>query len=287
MSLLSHNIAAFYAVAKIGTVHGAARKLGITQTGVTQRLRALERELGVSLFLRSRSGMKTTVEGEALFRYCCQAEDLEGPVLSQIRGGGERSEVHVTVSGPTSLMTSRVVPQCVPCYAKFPSLQLHFKMTDDDDGAALLRSGLATFAIIARSDVPKDLDSKLLKPERYLLVATSGWKGRRLADILASERIVDFHEHDATTKAYLKRFELDGALSRPRLYANNNEAIIHLFKAGVGLGVLTAEIAAESIANGSLIALNGGKTLDEHSALCWYPRNEKPGYFAEIIKSIK
>jgi DNA-binding transcriptional LysR family regulator len=38
----------------------AAKKLGITQTGATQRIKALEHSLGVTLFTRSRSGMRLT-----------------------------------------------------------------------------------------------------------------------------------------------------------------------------------------------------------------------------------
>jgi LysR family transcriptional regulator (chromosome initiation inhibitor) len=86
MSLLSPNLKAFAAIVRQGTVHGAAQGLYLTQTGVTQRIRALEKELGTTLFLRSRKGMRLTQEGEALLRYCKGAEDLEGEAwFAQVR----------------------------------------------------------------------------------------------------------------------------------------------------------------------------------------------------------
>ena len=45
MSLLNHGLEAFLAIIRQGTVHGAAREIGLSQTGVTQRIRALERDL--------------------------------------------------------------------------------------------------------------------------------------------------------------------------------------------------------------------------------------------------
>ena len=78
MRLLSHNLQAFIAVVEQSTVHGAAKQVNLTQTGVTQRIRALESDLQTTLFLRSRKGMKLTREGEALLRYCRGAVDLEG-----------------------------------------------------------------------------------------------------------------------------------------------------------------------------------------------------------------
>src|SRR5688572_21301012 len=112
MSLLSANLKAFLAITRQGTVHGAAKELRLTQTGVTQRIRGLERSLGTTLFLRSRKGMKLTQEGEAVLRYCRASEDLEGEVLSRLLGAGSDRPIYLTVAGPTSVMTARIVDLC-------------------------------------------------------------------------------------------------------------------------------------------------------------------------------
>ena len=57
-------LVAFERVCELGTTHAAARDLHLTQTGVTQRIKALERDLGLTLFLRSRRGMQATGEEE-------------------------------------------------------------------------------------------------------------------------------------------------------------------------------------------------------------------------------
>jgi LysR family transcriptional regulator (chromosome initiation inhibitor) len=286
MSLLSQNLQAFVAIVKTNTVHGAAHELGLTQTAVTQRIRSLERALKTTLFLRSRKGMQLTQEGEALLRYCKATEDLEGEALSRIEGSGKDRLITVGITGPTSVMTARIVDQCAPLYADWPNLQLNFLITDTDERLQLVRSGSAALAVISPESVPNEMDSKLLKPDRYILVASRKWKGRRVHDILTNERVIDFNESDKTTLNYLTKFDLLSGLARPRLFANNNEAIIRLFRQGVGFGTLTQEIAKPHLESGELIALNAGAVMEDRLALTWYPRPEMPAYLKAIVRSI-
>ncbi len=184
MSLLSPGLKAFLAIVKNNTVHGAAAELNLTQTAVTQRIRALEKDLKTTLFLRSRKGMKLTQEGEALLRYCKGASDLEGEALSLISRSGTERSIFVGLAGPTSVMTARIVNQCLPLYSKWPELHLNFLITDMEDRLSLVRSGQAAMAIVSPNLVPNEMDSKMLKPDKIVLVASKEWKGRRMQDIL-------------------------------------------------------------------------------------------------------
>jgi DNA-binding transcriptional LysR family regulator len=287
MSLLSANLKAFIAIVRQGTVHGAAQDLHLTQTGVTQRIRAIEKELGTTLFLRSRKGMKLTQEGEALLRYCKGAEDLEGETLSQILGAATDRAIYITAVGPTSVMTARIADQCADLYSLWPHLYLNFVISDSIDRLNMIRSGQASLAIIQPEQVPNEMDSKRLKPDRYLLVGSPKWKGRRLSDLLENERVIDFDESDQTTLNYLKKFDLVSQLKKPRLFMNNNEAIIRYFSRGIGFGTLTQEIAMPHLDAGDLVVLNGGAVMEDPLALVWYPRPEMPPYFKAIISTIK
>ncbi len=286
MSLLSSNLKAFMAIVRLGTVHGAAADLNLTQTGVTQRIRALEKELGTTLFLRSRKGMQLTQEGEALERYCKGALDLEGMALSHMTKGGLNQPIFVTITGPTSVMTSRIVDQCSSLLKVYPLLNVNFLMNDSLEQLNLIRSGRADLAVVESSHIPNEMTGKKIKPDKYLLVATSEWKKRKLCDILNDERIIDFEESDQTTFNYLEKFKLKSAQRKNRLFANNNEAIIRLFTRGIGFGTLTQEIAKPYIDSGALMALNGGAAMEEALALVWYPRPHMPDYLKSLVKAI-
>src|SRR5580704_95525 len=124
MRLLDPQLEAFLAVVKHKTVHGAAAEIHLTQTGITQRIRTLEKRLSTSLFVRSRRGMMLTQEGEALLRYCQQVEQLEGVALSSITKTGIEKIVSVNLTGPTTIMHSRIIPPCILVAKKFPRLLL-------------------------------------------------------------------------------------------------------------------------------------------------------------------
>lgn len=287
MSLLDPRLQAFFEIANVGTVHGAARSLNITQTGVTQRIRALEKQLSTTLFTRSRSGMKLSHEGEALYRYCKNALDMEGMVLSEISGDQNKSTVNIILAGPTSIVSSRIIPNCLNLYKEFPNMILSYQLDDQENRAALLKKGAAQIAILSPQDVTLEMDSKMLKADKYILVASSKWKHRKTHDIICNERIIDFYESDKTTQNYLKKFNLLNEARADRIFANTNYALISLIKAGIGYGTLTQEVAAQDLARGELIPLNQKQISEDPQALAWYPRKEMPQYFSRIIESIK
>lgn len=57
----------FHMVATEGTVAAAAERLGVTQPTVSEQIRALERSLGVTLFERTKAGLRLTEVGRLAF----------------------------------------------------------------------------------------------------------------------------------------------------------------------------------------------------------------------------
>ncbi|MGZ6394572.1 MAG: LysR family transcriptional regulator [Pseudobdellovibrionaceae bacterium] len=277
---------AFQAVVKTSSIHAAAAELGLTQTAVTKRIQNLENEMSLTLFIRSRRGMRLTEDGSALLQYCRAMNELEGSFLSQVLGKNRR-ENSITIVGPTSTISTQIVESCCHLYKKFPHLRLHLKSDDNDNGIELVRRGEADFAITYNEAIPNEMSGKILKPNRFCLLACGEWKGRKLQDILENERIIDFSENDAATLNYLKKFNLLSLVKKSRLFVNENEALIHLFCNGVGFGVLTEPVARPHLESGKLTLLNKGQVMEEPIALVWYPRSQTPDYFAEIIRSIK
>lgn len=276
----------FEKVAELKTVHAAAQHLRLTQAALTKRIRLLESELGITLFLRSRKGMALTEEGKALFQFCKIIGEAEGHLLSQLKGS-QQLEINITVAGPTTAISGRLNLSCLGLYSKYPFLKLHFRSEDHLNLIDLLRLGQIDLAVVSPNLVPNEMDSKILKPDRYLLVACAAWKGRILSEILESERIVDFYESDQTTFNYLKKFELEQKKRPDRLFINENEALIRMFAAGIGFGTLNEDLANPLIDNGDLIKLNRGQVYEDPLALAWYPRHERSDYFHDLIQSIK
>lgn len=286
MSLLSPPLEAFVAVVKRGTVQQAASDLGLTQTGVTQRIRSLEGRLGVTLFTRSRRGMRLTGEGEALLRYCRAATELEGEVLARLTGHAIEAEVEMRVTGPSSIMRSRVIPACVEVGQSYPKLVFFFDLDDEDTGAHKLRAGGCDLAVVARGEVAPEMDSKMLRAERYILVGPPAWKRRPIRQIVLNERIVDFDTRDRMTLSYLRKHRLMPRALPPRHFVNNTDALAAMVAMGGGYTVLEERFAKPFLEEGELIALHPGHAFENQLALAWYPRPEMPEYFQSMIEAV-
>jgi LysR family transcriptional regulator (chromosome initiation inhibitor) len=286
MSLLSPALQAFVAIAKYKTVHSAADTLHVTQTAVTQRIHTLEARLGTTLFIRTRRGMMLTPEGEALLRYCHAASELEGEALAKIKGSATETTIQIGITGPTSIMRARIIPQCLPILKKFPYLLAHFDINDIDTRIRSLRTGESQFAIARPEDINAEMEQKLLSPERFVLVCSKHWKQRKLRDIIKTERIIDYDSTDQMTFNYLKHFNLFDLAKHERYFVNRTESLALMISTGLGYGVLSLEFSKNYIEANELIVLNAGKFYENQIALAWYARHEPPDYFAEIIKAI-
>ena len=285
--LFSPQLQAFIAITENHTVHAAARKLCITQTAVTQRLKNLESKLGVSVFVRKKSGMVLTHEGEALVRYCQITQASEKQTLAEISGSGRIAPVQLTICGPSSLMNSRIIPSTQAVIKQFPRLLLNFKVDDRENRHEQLKSGACDLAVIQSSAIQAEFNSKWLAPEEYILVATADWAERSLTDILENERIIDFDPDDQLTFNYLSDFNLMQYAQSERFFANQTQSILQLIRAGAGYGLLTVEFCQSYLHQQELVVLNAGKIYTDHYALAWYPRPETPDYLIRLIDAIQ
>lgn len=286
MSLLSPPLEAFWAVVRKGTVQDASYILGITQTGVTQRIRSLEKQLQTTLFIRSRKGMKLTNEGEALLQFVKGSLEIEGMALSKIQKAAKDSITEVYISGPPSILRSRVIPNLLPLKSRFPLLRFRFDLSDTTDNVESLKSGQCDFAVLEPHQVTREMDSKILKAERYCLYGPASWKRRLLPDILKTEPIIAHHASDLMTYNLLSKYKLKSVTQSERHYANSTDAIVLMISRGLGYAALSEDYAATFVKSGELVKLSTQHTYDLKLSLCWYPRANRPDYIQSIIKSL-
>lgn len=82
----------FLSVAKYGNFTKAGEELGYTQSGITQMMKALEREVGFPLFHKTNHGIFLTSEGESLFpfiRSLIAADDALKQEISFLSGANK------------------------------------------------------------------------------------------------------------------------------------------------------------------------------------------------------
>jgi DNA-binding transcriptional LysR family regulator len=135
------------AVAEHGSMHAAARYLGVAQPALTRSIRALERDLGVPLFERRSRGVAVTPIGEifvlrakAILADMSRARDEIVQLRGMMRG-------RVTISmGVMPHLT--LLPYALKAFRqKFPDVQLEIKEGRFPENEAALRAGLFDFFV--------------------------------------------------------------------------------------------------------------------------------------------
>ena len=286
MQLIDPQLATFMAIVEQRTVHAAAATLHLTQTAVTQRLKNLEQKLAVGLFIRSRRGMMLTTEGEALLRYCQAIQALAGETMAKITGVNQKNTVPLTITGPTSVMQARILPVVEQLIEQYSNVTLNMVYHDNDEAVQLLKTGKVQFAILPQEQIAKEMQTKILTPEEYVLVASNKWRDRKLIDIISNERIIDFNSTDKITFTYLKHFNLFDIAQHERHFANHPEAIAKLVGSGKGYSVLEHSFVEPLLVKGRLILLNQAKMYTSQISLAWYDRPQMPDYLKDLIKMI-
>lgn len=283
MSLLSPTLEAFWAVVQKGTVQEASQILGITQTGVTQRIRSLEKQLQTTVFIRSRKGMKLTTEGESLLQYVKVSLENEGMALSKIQKAAFEHNIEIGISGPSSILRSRVIPNLLALKTKLPKIRFRFDLSDNADNQEKLKNGHCDLAVLEHHQVTKEMDSRILKAERYKVYVPKAWKKRKLSDITENEAIIDFDAADRMTFQYLEKYRLKNKIQTDRHFANNTDALMSMIEQGLGYSVLSEEFAKK---NGEIYDISPDQFFDYKLALAWYYRPEMPEYFKAIVKAL-
>jgi DNA-binding transcriptional LysR family regulator len=115
----------FLAVARAGSISGAATRLGVQHSTVSRRLRALEERLGTRLTERKTSGYELTDAGEELRLSACkiEAEILEFEGARSGEDTGATGELRVTAI--SNMASSVLMPVFARFSAAYPDIELH------------------------------------------------------------------------------------------------------------------------------------------------------------------
>jgi DNA-binding transcriptional LysR family regulator len=161
-----------WAVARLGTVSGAAELLGVHHATVIRHIDALERQLGVRLFQRHARGYTPTEAGRDLFRVAQATAEQFGQLAGRIRGQGEVVAGELTVTSITGI-APLLTPVLVGFQARHPEVVVRFL---SDARVFRLEYGEAHVAIRAGA-APEEPDNVVqpFGPLRAALYASRGY----------------------------------------------------------------------------------------------------------------
>jgi DNA-binding transcriptional LysR family regulator len=147
----------------------ATEALGVCQSSVSKRVRALENLLGVDLFDRHHAGVKVTNAGRHFFEHIKMALDLDSTVTSAGKAG--RVETGSAKIGLFSSLASGFLPELLRCYsAQHPEIDVSIVEGPPSENLALLCAEQLDVVFVMGEPVARDCDVARLWNERVFVV---------------------------------------------------------------------------------------------------------------------
>jgi LysR family transcriptional regulator, chromosome initiation inhibitor len=221
-----------------GTLDAAARKLHVTPSAISQRIKALETTTGRVLLTRSKP-VRPTASGETLLRAARQLEAITADVAREL-GDEEagRPPVMALAVNADSLAT-----WFVAALADLGSgLAFDLRRADETRTAELLRQGTVMAAVTASAEPVPGCTVQPLGRMRYRPRASRAFAERWFADGVGPEQLskaplVDFDREDQLQERYLRR-RTRRPLNPPRHYVPGSGAFVQAVRLGVGWGMV-------------------------------------------------
>jgi LysR family transcriptional regulator (chromosome initiation inhibitor) len=250
---------ALAAIVDHGTFEAAAAALHITASAVSQRIKALESQLG-RIVVRRTVPCRPTGAGEVLLRAARQIQLITDDALAALEDSPTLATVPLAVNAD-SLATW--FPSVLRTVADGADTLLHLHIEDQDHSTALLRSGAVIGAITSDPVAVPGCSIERLGSMRYLPMAAPWLRERfsrgRGVD-WASMPMVRFNSKDELQHRVLTA-HATGA-TPPIHLVPSSEGFLAAVKAGLGWGAVPLLQLHDELDTGQLVRLSSRDAVD-------------------------
>ena len=240
----------FVALARTGSVRGAAAALVVTEPAVSAAVSALQRDLGVELVTRQGRGIVLTPAGETLARYAEELLGLRDQALREIREVRALRLAAVTTAG------EYVVPPILKAFrAERPDVEVSLEVGNRSE----------VFGRLARRRVDLAIGGS---PPAGAGITGAPFLGYRLVVVAAADHGVDdlgretwlLRERGSGTRATVEAYLQEHGMSPPTMTLGSNGAVKQAVAVGLGITLLSTHAAGAELTAGTLrrVRMPGG-----------------------------
>jgi len=260
---------ALAALADAGSFERAAQRLAITQSAVSQRLRALELQVGQPLVVRSRP-LRLTEPGKRLLRFARQLQAMRADLAREL-GEAPPADQRLPIAVNADSLATWVLPALDALVHEGLSLEL---VVDDQDFTHdWLRQGEVLGCVTSVSEALRGCRVVPLGAMHYTAVASPGFVAEALPQGLnpanfAQVPFLVFNRKDDMQQQWVAQAF---GVREPRLrgrYVPSSEACLRAAAMGWGIGVLPELQVRPLLDSGVLVALRPRERLPVH--LFWH-----------------
>jgi LysR family transcriptional regulator (chromosome initiation inhibitor) len=249
------------AIVEEGGFERAAQRLNITQSAVSQRLRALEAQVGTVLIVRSRP-LKPTSAGYLLLKHTKQVRLLRSDLERDLRElapsstGAGREEERISLAINADSIATWALPALNELARKGLPLEL---ITDDQDFThEWLREGHVLGCVTTVKQALRGCKVLPLGAMNYIAVAETGFAREKLPDGLTPHNFrelpfVAFNRKDDMQAEFVGRAFGLKRVTLQQLFVPSSEGQVRAVLAGWGVSVVPELLTRGLLARGELV----------------------------------
>lgn len=266
MSFDAAQLSALAAVLRMGSFEAAAHHLSVTPSAISQRIKALETQVGTALIVRGHPA-RGTAAGARLAAHADHIALMEAQVRQQLQlGAVEPASLRIAVNAD-SLAT-----WLIPALAAVPDLTFDLVLDDQDHSTDWLRRGEVAAAITAHSVPVQGCRIRPLGALGYVATASPDFMHRHFPDgvtpsALRTAPMMQFDTKDRLQHNWLGR-HFPGAAPPERIHhIPSTRAFVDGALAGIGWGLNPEPLVRAHLKTGRLVPLLDG--ADHATPLYW------------------
>ena len=245
MDLADLNI--FRAVVREGGITRAAQRLNRVQSNVTTRVRQLEQDLGVTLFVRQGKRLHLSPTGTILLDYADRLIELAQEARDAVHDGEPRGALRLGAMESTAAI--RLPEPLSRFHRKYPDVKLDLHTGTIHELTSEVLSGNFDAALVAEPIADERFDKATIYNEELVLVAEAGHTPIRSPRDVRDLNVLAF-EHGCPYRLRMQQwFARSGALPDRIIEMSSWHAIIGCTAARMGISVLPRMVLSTFRAN--------------------------------------
>lgn len=231
---------AFEAAARCLSFTAAAQEIGMTQSAVSQHVKALEMRLGATLFIRRARGLSLTDEGRKLLPQVGAALETLADATRRFETG--QGDNLLTIASSVSVAQWVIAPHLAAFRARAPDVQLRFVGTIWPDEFHALRADVEI-----PFGAPKQVGQEGVLLEPSALVAL------KAPELIGHLDTLPLIEAVGTSDGWAKWRAVVGSVMEPDIFVDSYGAALHMAMHGNGVALVSALLAQAAIKSGQLV----------------------------------
>ena len=253
-----NDILAFVAVAREGSFTRAAAKLGVSQSALSQTVRALEERLDLRLLVRTTRSVSPTEAGEQLLRTVAPRFDEIETALALLSERRDKPAGNIRISAGEHSALTVLQPAIARLLPDYPDIHVEVVV---DNGMTDIVAARCDAGVRLGEQVAKDMIAMPIGPDfRMAIVASPAYFARHAPPATPQ----DLTSHNCINMRlptlgglFAWEFAKDGHALKVRvegqLIVNNMALRLHSALDGLGLACMPEDVVLPCLADGRLV----------------------------------